>query len=105
MKLEDLNRLEALDKAATPGPWYVRQLDDDMCQGAVAISCKPDDGMVPSMRAGNWPGHEIIAACLIQSPPYAVVDDDKFEDNAELIAAIRNCLPELLLFARAALTP
>jgi hypothetical protein len=32
-----------------------------------------------------------------------MIGDDKFEENAELIAAVRNVLPELLRLAKLAL--
>ncbi|MEI6643637.1 MAG: hypothetical protein WCL10_16530 [Novosphingobium sp.] len=105
MKIEDLNRLEALRAVATPGPWHVCRLDDQLCQGAIAISNHPQSQRVLSMHAGDWPGHDIIAACLIQDPPYAVIADNRFEENAALIAAVRNHLPELLRLAKLALEP
>jgi hypothetical protein len=32
----------------------------------------------------------VVAACLIQSPPYVVPADKKWDENAQLIAAVRN---------------
>jgi len=32
----DLDALTALDRAATPGPWYVRAMDDDNASCAAA---------------------------------------------------------------------
>lgn len=104
MTLEDLDKLTAVERAATPGPWHVRLLDDDMCQGAVAVSTRPDTGLGgQSMRAGTWPSEEIVAACLIQSPPYVVPADDRSDENARLIAEMRNAMPELLRLAAIAL--
>jgi len=100
MTNEDLDALEALEQSASKAPWYVRQLDDDLCMGACAVSTRPDTGKNESMRSGAWPGEEIVAACLIQSPPYVVPADDKFEENARLIAEMRTVLPELLRLAR-----
>jgi len=100
MTNEDLDALEALERLASAGPWYVRSLDDEMCMGAVAVSTHPDTGLNENMRAGSWPGEEIVAACLIQGPPYVIPADDRFEENAELIAAVRTALPELLRLAR-----
>ena len=100
MKPGELDALEALDKAASAGPWYVRRLDDELCQGAYAVSTRPDTGASEDMRSGRWPGEEIVAACLIQAPPYVVPADDRFEENARLIVAVRNALPELLNLAR-----
>ena len=96
----DLNELTRLDAAATPSPWFVRTLDDEYCMGAVAVSTKPDTGNNEGMRSGQWPSQEIVAVCLIQQPPYVVPDDGQYDENAELIAAVRNALPELLRLAK-----
>jgi hypothetical protein len=100
MTREDLDALEVLEQSASAGPWHVRRLDDELCMGACAVSTRPDMGMNESMRLGIWPGEEIVAACLIQSPPYVMPADDRFEENARLIAELRNALPELLRLAR-----
>ncbi len=97
---DDLDVLAALDFAATPGPWFIRNLDDEMCQGARAVSTRPDTGANESMRSGRWPGAEIVAACLIQAPPYVIPADGREEENSALIAAMRNALPELIRLAR-----
>jgi hypothetical protein len=100
MTIDELEALEALDQAASSSPWHLRWLDDEMRMGAVAVSTEPDTGLTEDMRSGSWPGSDIVAACLIQSPPYVVPSDDRFEKNAKLIAAVRNALPELLRLAR-----
>lgn len=100
MDAEELSALEALERTATAGPWHVRRLDDEMCMGAYAVSTRPDTGASEDMRSGSWPGHEIVAACLVQSPPYVVPEDDRYEQNAMLIARTRSALPELLRLAR-----
>lgn len=100
MTPEDLEALAALERAASAGPWHVRQLDDQDCMGSLAVSTHPDTGCNESMRSGQWRGEEMVAACLIQAPPYVVPADDRFEENAALIAAMRNALPELIRLAR-----
>jgi hypothetical protein len=100
MTLEELEALQALERTASPGPWYVRQLDDEMRMGAIAVSTHPDTGANEDMRSGTWPGSQVVAACLVQSPPYVVPGDDRHEENAQLIAATRTALPELLRLAR-----
>ncbi|WP_404336477.1 hypothetical protein AB2M62_19395 [Sphingomonas sp. MMS12-HWE2-04] len=94
--LEDLAVLAA---QATPGPWFVRHLDDDHCMGAIGISTAPDDGEAPKMSTFHGPGPELIAATLIQAPPYVVSKDGRWEENARLVVALRNALPELLRLA------
>jgi hypothetical protein len=100
MTQADLDELARLGGAATPGPWFVRILDDEHCMGAVTLSTKFDAGTAESMRSGNKPGDEIIAACLIQQPPYVVPADGRYDENAALIAAVRTALPELLRLAK-----
>ena len=103
MTADELDQLTALGAAGTPAPWYVRHLDDDTRQGAVAVSTRRDTGRDEDMRSGSWPTSEIVAACLIQSPPYVAPADDRFEENAALIAALRNALAELIRLARVGL--
>jgi hypothetical protein len=100
MTLDDLDALECLNVAATPGPWFVRQLNDEHCMGAIAVSTMPETGRNESMRSGSWPSSDVVAACLIQQPPYVLPEDDRFEENAALIAEVRTALPELLRLAR-----
>jgi hypothetical protein len=38
----ELDALSRLEEAATPGPWFVRKLDDQLCMGALAVSTRPD---------------------------------------------------------------
>ena len=100
MEGSDLDELDGLSRAATAGPWHVRRLDDEMLVGAYAVSTRPDTGANEDMRSGSWPSGEVVAACLVQSPPYVVPTDNRFEENARLIAALRNALPELIRLAR-----
>lgn len=100
MTSEDIDKLMELEQAATPGPWYVRLLDDEYAMGAVAVATEPETDVVESMRFGSWPEHLIVAACLIQQPRYVVPPDDKYDENAALIAAMRTALPELLRLAK-----
>ncbi|WP_423141671.1 hypothetical protein ACOYW6_12705 [Parablastomonas sp. CN1-191] len=103
MKIADLEALARLEESATPGPWFVQHLDDDMRMGAIAVSRSQEHGPDENMRSGTWPTEDIVAACLIQSPPYAAIADDRHAENAELIAEMRNALPALLDLARSAL--
>lgn len=100
MTLAELDDLQELEAVATPGPWYVRQMDDVSCMSAVVISTKPETGLNECMRFDTWPTEEIIAGCLIQEPRYVDVADQRWNENAELIARVRTLLPELLKLAR-----
>jgi hypothetical protein len=96
----DLDRLQELDRAASPGPWFVRHLDDDHAMSAVAVSTQPETGDFGSMREGDWPLDVVVAACLLQQPRYVDPPDQKWDENAVLIAEVRTALPELLRLAR-----
>jgi len=67
----DLDKLEQLEKAATPGPWV--SVLRSLC---TIKDCRADAyGIVKPTEDGD---------CIFQ------------DGNAELIAAVRNALPELL---------
>ena len=104
MKISEIDALAALEKSASDGPWYVRHMDDEDYMGAVAIANTPPVSVEGSMRSGGWPGNSVIAVCLLQAPSYAIIDDDRFEENARLICEIRNNLPEILRLARLGLS-
>ena len=85
---ELLISIETAAKAATPGPWHIRFLDDDAFMNIIALSTVPDTG-----RHEAWPkfdSSEIIAATLIQSPAYVDVADEKWDENAAYIALACN---------------
>lgn len=95
----DFDRFATLDQSATPSPWYVRHMDDDLCMGATAISTKPNTSGDNDHLCDYWV-HGVIAATLIQYPEYVISSDGRDLENAELIVAVRNALPELLRLAR-----
>lgn len=66
---------------------------------AAALSTQPDTGEHEDMDS-EWEGLNIVAACLVQHPPYVVPDDHKWHENAELLVGMRNALPELMRPAR-----
>jgi hypothetical protein len=90
----ELAELEELSHVATPGPWFVRQLDDDYAMSLVAVSTVSDTGL-----GERWPRfdhHEIVAATLIQHPRYVDVADRQWDQNAHFIAAARQGIPRLI---------
>lgn len=90
----ELREIDELIAAATPGPWYVRSLDDERAMNLVAISTAPDSG-----RQERWPQFdpgEIVAATLIQHPRYLDVVDKRWDENAQFIADARSLIPRLL---------
>ncbi|TPG15505.1 hypothetical protein [Sphingomonas oligophenolica] len=94
----DLAELANMERAATPGPWYVRAMDDDFAMCATATATKPNESG-DSDDLTDCPAHGIIAATLIQLPEYVVPINGRSIGNAELIAAVRNALPALLRLA------
>lgn len=85
---------EELVQAATPGPWFVRFLDDDHAMNLVAVSTVSDTG-----ASERWPGfdcQEIVAATLVQQPRYVDMADERWDDNGRFIAAARESVPRLI---------
>lgn len=91
---KDLAEIEEIVEAATPGPWYVRFLDDDHAMNLVAVSTVPDTG-----RGKRWPDfdhHEVVAATLVQEPRYVDIGDERWDENAQFIATARREVPRLV---------
>jgi hypothetical protein len=92
----ELSEIRGRTEPATPGPWFVRFLDDDYAANLVAVSMVAD-----SCNEGPpWPdfnGRELVAGTLIQSPiPYVGIEDTKWDENAKFIAHARAHIPRLL---------
>jgi hypothetical protein len=95
---DELTELEELLDDVSPGPWFVRTLDDDFAAGLVAVSTRPDSG--PGERWPQFDCHEIVAATLVQHPRYVCVADEKWDQNAHFIAVAREALPRLITEVR-----
>ncbi len=90
----ELQELEEICAAATPGPWFVRFLDDDQAMSLVAVSTSPDSG-----KGERWPGFspsEMVAATLVQHPRYLDAGDGNWDENARFIALARDAVPRLV---------
>jgi hypothetical protein len=90
----DLDEIEEVCSAATPGPWFVRNLDDDHAMNLVAVSTVEDTG-----RSERWPGFdqgELVAATLVQQPRYVDCADGRWDENAAFIAMAREAVPQLV---------
>lgn len=94
----DLKAIEERVSAATPGPWYVHLLDDDWFMNLVAVSTVPDDEHVGD-RSQFDPG-TVVASALVQHPRYVDVADQRWDENAQFIAAARTDVPRLLAEVR-----
>lgn len=95
---DELAEIEEITAAATPGPWYVRQLDDDWAMSLVAVSTVPDTG-----QEERWPDfdhRDVVAATLVQQPRYVDVADERWDENARFIATARRDVPRLIAEVR-----
>jgi hypothetical protein len=99
LSVEQLERLEELDRQASSGPWFVNRTDDDWHMTAFVVSQVEDDEEFGEDLTEYNCG-KVLAATYIQQPRYAI--NENHRANAELIAAMRNALPGLLALARQA---
>jgi hypothetical protein len=95
---EDLAEIEEIVEAATPGPWYVRFLDDDHAMNLVTVSTVPDAGR--GERRPDFDHREVVAATLVQEPRYVDVGDERWDENAQFIATARRDVPRLVAEVR-----
>lgn len=84
----DIDALEALEKAATPGPWY------STSDGACCFKICTNDWKEHSREAGEW----ISSGSYDGDTGWA----EKEFSNFSLIAAARNAIPSLIAELRAA---
>ncbi len=91
---EELDELDELARAATPGPWFVQGLDDVHAMNLVAVTTVPGTG--PAKRWPDFDHREIVAATLVQQPRYVDIADERWDENAHFIAAARNTMPLLV---------
>ncbi|MEW1774800.1 hypothetical protein [Streptomyces sp. NPDC086777] len=90
----DLDEIEDMCAMATPGPWFVRNLDDSHAMNLRAVSTVADTG-----RGERWPEfdhRELIAATLVQEPRYVDCADERWDENAAFIAMARDAVPRLV---------
>ncbi|MFK0104715.1 hypothetical protein [Streptomyces sp. NPDC091217] len=90
----ELDEIEELRSVATPGPWFVRILDDTHAMNLIAVSTVEDTG-----RGEKWPGFdhgELIAATLVQEPRHVDRADGRWDENAAFIAMAREAVPQLV---------
>lgn len=95
---EELAEIEELVDATTPGPWYVRNLDDEYAMCLVAVGTTPDTGR--GERRPEFDHGEIVAGTLIQQPRYVDVADGRWDENARFIAEARHHVPRLVAEVR-----
>jgi hypothetical protein len=98
---DELAQIEERAEKATPGPWYVRFLDDSHAASLVAVSTMPDTGKGERLLEGLPELAEIsstlVAATLVQYPlRYVHIADKRWHENADFIANARVDLVGLL---------
>jgi hypothetical protein len=83
----ELTRQEAIEQAATKGPWWFD------------FEWLGDEGPFPGVEASNYPGHFV---CSRRIAPQKATEDtqDTSIDNMELITLSRNLFPVHLALAR-----
>lgn len=93
--MTDLDLIEKLEQAATPGPWEADTRDEDDC--VLWAKAEPKDeereGYVGSVGDGGW-----------ADPPEPDLDTAAFDLQAEdcrLIAVLRNAAPDMIAEIRA----
>jgi hypothetical protein len=88
---QELDDIQRRADSATPGPWFVRLLDDSDAMNLVAVSTQPDTG-----GHERWPEFDhstLVAATLVQQPRYVDISDERWNPNAAFIAHARTDIP------------
>jgi hypothetical protein len=98
MQDDALDQLAHLESQASAAPWRVVQLDDEHCMSMVAIT--NHETPMGNAEWASWDGAQVLAATLVQQPAYVVPEDRCWHENAALMVAVRNHLPELIRLAR-----
>ena len=97
---EALDELLELVAQATPGPWYVRCMDDTNCMSSYGVSNIDGGDEHEDWTSSNWPRDELVAVTLLQTPYAAAIKDKKWFENAVLIAEMRTHIEELVRLAK-----
>ena len=91
----DLAEIAGFCERATPGPWFTVRGNDNGGASFVAVSVERfADGLW--FQEGGLDAHSIVAATLVVSDPYVFGPDERWDQNAEFIAAARTALPKLV---------
>lgn len=91
MDAEAMNELKRRAEAATPGPWYAHNIDDDLFMNLYAVTTSEaepeyEDIVIQCGDRDRADGH-VVAVTLLQSPRLGNVQDMRFEENTRYIAA------------------
>ena len=85
--MRSIDEIRAGAEAATPGPWFFENPDDDMCMNAYTVTVQANNDDLEC-------NHLNVAITLLQSPRYA--DMKNAWENAKFIANARQDIPDLL---------
>lgn len=99
----ELAAIRERTEMATPGPWYIRFLDDSHFMNLVAVCTTPDSGQheaLPYHDQGGEIRKSIIATTLYQADAHVIVpvsvETENWDEDAEFIAHAREDIPRLL---------
>lgn len=95
-----LSLLEKLNNNTTPGPWYPRAGDDDMCMNARWVSTDPGKGFEHDGFIHDHDSTKCVAITLLQHPRL-VEADDPYDDNLLFICEAKHAVPRLVAEVRA----
>jgi len=90
-----LVELETLCSKTTPGPWYPRAGDDDMCMNARWVSTDPGKGIQHSGFIYDDDSTKVVAITLLQSPRLADCDA-AYDNNMMFICEAKEAVPRLI---------
>ena len=99
MVKDDLDELGHLDASASAAPWHIMNTKAGFMSATFVLK-NPSKGRTYEAYGDEAQHDDVVAACLLQHPQIAAVDDGRYAANAQLIAKVRNALPELLRLAR-----
>ena len=86
-----VRELQRQADAATPGPWYVRRVDDPSFMAAYYLTNSEGGG---SLDVETWDHPStVVAITLLQDPSRAVSPQNR--ENAGFIASSRTAVPQL----------
>lgn len=102
---DDLARSAAADlavcDAATAGPWYAHNTDDNVYMNVFCVTDSPHEPATEDEPAEVWQ-QDIIAMMLYQSPRVACHRSEKWTENTAFVAMARDALPAWIRRATAA---
>lgn len=98
---EELKAIRKRASEATPGPWFAAATDDDMCMNALFVTTEPTP-FEHSNTHGMSPGdkdskpEKVVAITLLQSPPLAYHEAQRWDEDTLFIAHAREDVPALI---------